>query len=525
MNRTTVVLLLMVLVSTISWTEARSAQAEDGAFFKVKGDKVYDPQGRQVLLHGVNIVDKNPTMQHWQNVEYFAAMADAGVNCIRLGFTWAALEPEPGKYSQAALEEIDHRIALARKNGIYVFLDMHQDLYSSLYADGAPSWATLTEGKPHVQPPGVWSNAYFGSPAIQTAFDNFWANTPGPDGVGIQDRFAMLWKLLAERYKEETTVIGYDLLNEPFSGSSAPETQMIMMGKWAEMIAQKHGGQVMSVPEVQEVWSDTSKRHTFIGMTDIDMYTQSIDSVASRCQEFERTKLVPMYQRVSDAIRSVDRNHILFLGTYYMSNLGIPSGIEPLKGPDGERDPLLIYAPHGYDIGTDPSEQDVYSPERVNFIFSRHGKTQQRLGMPMVVGEWGGILLRTPGMEQARQTLVRKFEELLCGDMYWLFAGDYHAEMLDVIHRPIPMAVSGELLHYQSDPENLAFSCAWKQDPNITAATRIYLPEAYIAEGKKIVLEPAGQSYGVEPIREGSKNVCVVIPSVKESMARKLIVK
>ena len=49
MNRTTVVLLLMVLVSTISWTEARSAQAEDGAFFKVKGDKVYDPQGRQVL--------------------------------------------------------------------------------------------------------------------------------------------------------------------------------------------------------------------------------------------------------------------------------------------------------------------------------------------------------------------------------------------------------------------------------------------------------------------------------------------
>jgi hypothetical protein len=145
--------------------------------------------------------------------------------------------------------------------------------------------------------------------------------------------------------------------------------------------------------------------------------------------------------------------------------------------------------------------------------------------MPMVVGEWGGILLRTPGMEQARQILVRKFEELLCGDMYWLFARDYHAEMLDVIRRPIPMAVSGELLHYQSDPENLAFSCAWKQDPSITAATRIYLPEAYIAEGKKIVLEPAGQSYGVEPIREGSKNVCVVIPSVKEAIARKLIVK
>ena len=53
---------------------------------------------------------------------------------------------------------------------------MHQDLYSVLYADGAPKWATLTEGKPH-KTGDIWSEAYMLSEAVQNAFDNFWANT------------------------------------------------------------------------------------------------------------------------------------------------------------------------------------------------------------------------------------------------------------------------------------------------------------------------------------------------------------
>ena len=92
-------------------------------------------------------------------------------------------------------------IGWAEKYGLYVFLDMHQDLYSCKYSDGAPEWATLTDERPHITEGNmVWSDAYITSPAIQRAFDNFWANTPASDGVGIQEHYARAWRHVAKRY-------------------------------------------------------------------------------------------------------------------------------------------------------------------------------------------------------------------------------------------------------------------------------------------------------------------------------------
>lgn len=56
------------------------------------------------------------------------------------------LEPEPGVYNEDYLKEIDERIQWAEQNNLFVVLDMHQDLFSVKYSDGAPEWATLDEG-------------------------------------------------------------------------------------------------------------------------------------------------------------------------------------------------------------------------------------------------------------------------------------------------------------------------------------------------------------------------------------------
>src|SRR5690625_7014008 len=117
---------------------------------------------------------------------------------------------------------------------------MHQDLFSVKYGDGAPEWATLDEDLPHVTG-DVWSDAYLMSPAVQTAFDNFWNNTPAEDGVGIQDRFAQLWKHIAERYADNRTVIGYDILNEPFIGSDAQHVMPILLTAFAGVYAEETG--------------------------------------------------------------------------------------------------------------------------------------------------------------------------------------------------------------------------------------------------------------------------------------------
>ena len=105
------------------------------------------------------------------------------------------------------------------RHDIYALLDFHQDMYNERYsAHGFPAWATLDDGLPTTPDFGHPTN-YFLMPALQRAFESFWANRAGPDGVGIQDRFAAARRRVAERVADARNLLGYDLLNEPWPGS------------------------------------------------------------------------------------------------------------------------------------------------------------------------------------------------------------------------------------------------------------------------------------------------------------------
>lgn len=181
---------------------AISAQAES-PFLAVHGERFVDVQGRQVVLHGMNVISKSKEENYlsWHDSDDFSAMRDWGMNCIRLGIIWDGVEPEPGRFADRYLDGVAERARWASQAGLYVILDMHQDLFSVLYSDGAPEWATIHEGKPH-ETGAVWSDSYMISPAVQTAFDNFWANSPASDGIGIQDHYAAAWQHVAERFAD-----------------------------------------------------------------------------------------------------------------------------------------------------------------------------------------------------------------------------------------------------------------------------------------------------------------------------------
>ena len=69
-----------------------------------------------------------------------------------------------------------------------------------------PVYLTIDDGKPH-EKGAIWSDSYLISPAVQAAFDSFWANRPAPDGVGIQDHYAAMWAHVAARFADNETVI------------------------------------------------------------------------------------------------------------------------------------------------------------------------------------------------------------------------------------------------------------------------------------------------------------------------------
>jgi endoglycosylceramidase len=207
------------------------------------GPYLYDATGRMVILHGVNVVYKRAPYiaypdpgEPWNfDANDASQMHKLGFNAVRLGIEWQALEPGSGgpnqqkictpgtpgdpdeynaKIADAYLEHVKATVNLLARYGIYTLLDMHQDVYDTLFrGEGAPEWAVCTDDVPIVPKGGRWSNNY-SNPQLDTAVGHFWNN----DVIGdLQGQFDMAWAAVARYFRNDKWVLGYDPYNEPFS--------------------------------------------------------------------------------------------------------------------------------------------------------------------------------------------------------------------------------------------------------------------------------------------------------------------
>ena len=153
-------------------------------------------------------------------------MAALGFNSVRLPMSWSLLEPERGRFSEQYLNRVAQVVGWAREAGMYVILDMHQNAYSRYvgranpapllgqtialrYYTGAPAWATITDGLP-----SVWyANTRELNPAAFEATTNFWYNR-----AGIQDQYIATVAHVMHRFKDDSTVAGISVFNEPQPG-------------------------------------------------------------------------------------------------------------------------------------------------------------------------------------------------------------------------------------------------------------------------------------------------------------------
>jgi endoglycosylceramidase len=184
------------------------------------GRFITDPSGRVLVLHGVNMVYKVPP--YYPSAVGFgsndaAFLAPLGMNAVRVGVIWKAVEPRRGVYDDSYLGRILQTVRTLWAHGIYSLLDFHQDMYNELFqGEGAPDWAVKDDGLPAVPREGFPDN-YLLMPALQVAYDNFWSNVDG-----LEDDYAAAWRHVAARFRSVPGVLGYELFNEPFPGTSYP---------------------------------------------------------------------------------------------------------------------------------------------------------------------------------------------------------------------------------------------------------------------------------------------------------------
>lgn len=231
---------------------ARPSEERELGHLSVDRGRIVDDRGRTVLLRGVNVNHLGDYFEGAAGVpavlpfsrDDLEQISAFGLNHVRLLVSWSLLEPEPGVRDEAYLDRIRQAVGWAGDLGLYVVLDMHQDAWGkhintapdeicaaplgpAIGWDGAPEWATFTDGLSRCR-----LQLREASLAVASSWQSFWLDRPAADGVGIQQHLVDTWAWLAAAFKDDPTVAGYDLLNEPNPGVLLGVTDAVSLGEY-----------------------------------------------------------------------------------------------------------------------------------------------------------------------------------------------------------------------------------------------------------------------------------------------------
>ncbi|RJL30467.1 cellulase family glycosylhydrolase [Bailinhaonella thermotolerans] len=394
---------------------------------------ITDAQGRTLVLRGMNTADDSKWSEDgmpWISKEDVAREAKLiGSNVVRYLIHWEHIEPQKGKYDDAYLDKVAERLRWYRKNGINVVLDMHQDVYGkAATGNGAPAWATITDGLPIVRR-DPWILTYL-EPGVVRAFDHLWGATgKHPE---LMDHYVKAWAHVAKRFGNDPAVIGYDLFNEPFRGSTERA-------------------------------------------------------------KFEAELLTPAYQRMIDAIRRYDRDNWIFVeGTAEGVNWGDRTHLQPLRGSRLAYAPHLY--PLELDSGV-PYEGEGKAAIQAAVASWRKNAEQDaaRLKMPIWLGEHGFLDADNAGFRAYVADVLNVMNQMGIGGVYWSNnesrTGPWERDkrlnpMGQVLAQPYARAIPGVPAGGSFDAAAKTLTVSWK--PTTRAPAEVWLPAALYPNGAKV---------------------------------------
>lgn len=177
-------------VQTFNYTlHYQEEQYSKTGYVHAEGTKIIDKDGNPITLKGAAIVlnmFNSATPERLATIDNdsasFSEMKSWGLNHCRTLFGYQMFEDDdsPYVYKQTGFDFLDQRIKWAKQNGMYLILNCH-----------APQGGTQYDFE---------------------GCEDFWS---GENSSELQNRFVALWKEIARRYKNESVIAGYGLINEP----------------------------------------------------------------------------------------------------------------------------------------------------------------------------------------------------------------------------------------------------------------------------------------------------------------------
>lgn len=409
------------------------------------GTDLMDRYGRVVIVHGVNSVAKTEpfisTATSGLTGAARAYLVGNGFNAVRLGVSYAALMPEPGVVDQAYLDEVVHSVDLLSRDGLWVQLDFHQDVFWMM-----PDWATPADARSLSATPASWLSfigwaAQYMSPRSLRQWEAFLSGERFVEGRSVAAWLGDAAAALATRVADRDRVIGIELLNEPFSGDAVVRCILEGCGDRDHQLA--------------------------------DRYSEMIAPIR------RAAPAMPIWMEP-------------FAPTGYAA-----AGSIPRPQLADTTDPQLGVAWHLYCYGTDRS--DVKPPsdvertlcqQRFEHGFDNGAMIGRDLGGPRMVNEFGA------SHDPLDATIVtRTADEQMISWMYWHMPATFDgldSGIPDVVEsqiiRPYPQATAGRPESLRFDPATGAYRFRYVPDPTIDAPTSIAIPARQYTNGYDVTV-------------------------------------
>ncbi len=378
-----------------------------------------DPQGRAVILRGVNLSNahKKPPYFDFHGPADYQRIQDAwSMNAVRFLISWAAIEPERGRYDTVYLDEVARRMDWVAAAGLFVILDMHQDVYGEGFAEGAgngaPRWTCPERYYERFRPVDPW---FFQTlqPGVLGCLWRFW------NGEGLQQRFVLAWEQVARRLAGKPAVIGFDIFNEP-------------------------------------IWFSPF---------------------------FERAQLAPLYERVVARVRAHAPGWVAVVEPSAARNGGFSTHLRPFTFDQVVYAPHSYDFRAESGQGFDPRRRrkilkhvaEVAQEARglgAALLIGEYGGMSERPGIePYMAAQYDAA------GEVAAGNLYWQYSKKP-GDPYAMLEADGSeiAPLLRALVRPYPERVAGNPISYAFNPESREFRLDWTPSATIDAPTVIAVP-------------------------------------------------
>ncbi|MBW3595594.1 MAG: cellulase family glycosylhydrolase [Actinobacteria bacterium] len=442
---------LLVAVGVLA--NAAPVWSQDSVRYRVDSPFIRDRHGRAVFFHGVNAVWKRPPyfppstlFGAPKSKSYFDArdarfLARHGLNLVRLGNLFVGTEPKRDRFDDTYLDKTESITKMLARRDIAVQIDFHQDMWHERYeGEGFPDWATTVPATNCCGFPGNYL-----TPGVTGAFERLWQNDDN-----LWQEYADAWAYVAERFRDEPNLIGYDFLNEPWPGAQ---------------------------------------------------YESCMNPAG--CPQFDTEYLQPFMEKMIAAVRTKDRDNIVWWDPHVITNSGAKNNVgvvDPIADPaDNQGISFHIYCIAGSESTPVRPSDDPSCPETEKVAVANQLEAAERNRSTLMLTEFGA----TDDDEELRRA-TRLADKAMTSWAYWHYGtwkdptttGTGGAQSLwkddlerprslkqkkaDILIRTYPHAVAGTPKSFRFHPRRRSrlFRLVYDADASIRPPTVVFVPVA-----------------------------------------------